>query len=887
MITPTILLPNSVIGDGALPIIADCITSDGIESLDGDVITNNDRNRTPQDLPDDWTEERFRVDRRKLEEMILAINDLPENSEEFFQNVMEETGTTVTWPSKLKIGAKSKKDPHVKVCGRIDSVRRAKEIILEKLDARSSRVTLKMDVPHTEHSHVIGKGGTTIKKVMEETGCHIHFPDSNRSGTTEKSNQVSIAGEPAGVESARRKIRALLPLVLSFDLPRTGVARPQPDPNSPPIQRLVQTYNIAVNFRPRPRGQPTVVTVRGSQQNVIGLKDGIICLMQHLTGSIGATLPVTCNLEVAPQHQNLLSKAIRHIQQHTGVRITINAGNTTEVSQTVGAVRRSPSPVTICGNVDAVIIARHQLIEYLPLVLMCDMKENCDVPQVEIQEIMNKYDVFISTRPKPKQSNKSVIIKSIEGNVSRIFEARKNLLSLRTSGLEHIALLPTSLQMSTNNVQCQQVLQSATNGVPVTAAAAAASSAAAAALSVAQASSALQKQQQQVAAQLQQQLACATMAAAAAAVQGCQLGQDTSDYGSVSSFNSVQKQMLTLPNNTNNNNNRHRSHNDDVMSRHSGSSFGYHSGEENLISSDIKRNNIFDPQCSPIQRPSPRDSPGSSTSGHYSDSGPCSDMRKNSQSPTSSIEALDSRLLSQSYTSELWLPKVSKSTQQQQQQLHTSTNHFGQHPHLQHSFTSTEYARARELALRAMSRPVLTPEVQTPTDAWAGLGFSRSMGADVARQTLSRNISSRNQLSPTFEENNNSMFTSWRERSAINQGVSSLSTSLQATTLSPFQSATEKAFKQPVELTEVFDYLGLSKYTDIFHQQEVDLQTFLTLTDGDLKELGITTFGPRRKMLLAIQELNKNGEEIIEAVTQARQSITPTTHHLLASSGRW
>ena len=33
---------------------------------------------------------------------------------------------------------------------------------------------------------------------------------------------------------------------------------------------------------------------------------------------------------------------------------------------------------------------------------------------------------------------------------------------------------------------------------------------------------------------------------------------------------------------------------------------------------------------------------------------------------------------------------------------------------------------------------------------------------------------------------------------------------------------------------------------------QIDLQTFLTLTDQDLKELGITTFGARRKMLLAI-----------------------------------
>lgn len=37
---------------------------------------------------------------------------------------------------------------------------------------------------------------------------------------------------------------------------------------------------------------------------------------------------------------------------------------------------------------------------------------------------------------------------------------------------------------------------------------------------------------------------------------------------------------------------------------------------------------------------------------------------------------------------------------------------------------------------------------------------------------------------------------------------------------------------------------------------QIDLQTFLTLTDQDLKELGITTFGARRKMLLAISGRN-------------------------------
>jgi protein bicaudal C len=66
---------------------------------------------------------------------------------------------------------------------------------------------MKLDVSYTDHSHIIGKGGLTIKKVMEETGCHIHFPDSNRSNLNEKSNQVSIAGELEGVEQARARVR--------------------------------------------------------------------------------------------------------------------------------------------------------------------------------------------------------------------------------------------------------------------------------------------------------------------------------------------------------------------------------------------------------------------------------------------------------------------------------------------------------------------------------------------------------------------------------------------------------------------------------------------------------------------------------------------------------
>ena len=70
--------------------------------------------------------------------------------------------------------------------------------------------------------------------------------------------------------------------------------------------------------------------------------------------------------------------------------------------------------------------------------------------KILIQKIMERNDIFLSIRPKPKQANKSVIIKSVEGNVQRMFEGRKELLGLKTSGLEHITFMPTLTNISSS-----------------------------------------------------------------------------------------------------------------------------------------------------------------------------------------------------------------------------------------------------------------------------------------------------------------------------------------------------------------------------------------------------------------------------------------------------
>lgn len=101
---------------------------------------------------------------------------------------------------------------------------------------------MKMDISYNDHSSIIGTGGNNIKRIMDETTTHIHFPDSNkdpkdgkdkegkgfprranmqynqngfpyegnnnRNNTfATKSNQVSLNGTLEGVERARAAVR--------------------------------------------------------------------------------------------------------------------------------------------------------------------------------------------------------------------------------------------------------------------------------------------------------------------------------------------------------------------------------------------------------------------------------------------------------------------------------------------------------------------------------------------------------------------------------------------------------------------------------------------------------------------------------------------------------
>ncbi|XP_078519159.1 ankyrin repeat and SAM domain-containing protein 3 isoform X1 [Lissotriton helveticus] len=73
----------------------------------------------------------------------------------------------------------------------------------------------------------------------------------------------------------------------------------------------------------------------------------------------------------------------------------------------------------------------------------------------------------------------------------------------------------------------------------------------------------------------------------------------------------------------------------------------------------------------------------------------------------------------------------------------------------------------------------------------------------------------------------------------------------------------------PKDLTEFLDQIGCLKYLPVLESQDVDLRVFLTLTEADLKEVGISLFGPKRKMTSAIARWHSSARPPSDALEQA------------------
>lgn len=99
--------------------------------------------------------------------------------------------------------------------------------------------------------------------------------------------------------------------------------------------------------------------------------------------------------------------------------------------------------------------------------------------------------------------------------------------------------------------------------------------------------------------------------------------------------------------------------------------------------------------------------------------------------------------------------------------------------------------------------------------------------------------------------------------------------------ISPQQHATGVPPNQPT-LAKFLDELKLTKYLSVFEENNVDFSTLLTFTENDLKEVGITVFGPRRKIFTALSNWKKEKSKpsTEQAVSKLTSEAKQLQHHL-------
>lgn len=744
-------------------------------------------NKIQNTLPEGFAEDRFRVDRKRLEGLLsqsikMANNNNKEKktedgqesnnikpltrAEAFFLEVMNSTNTQVSWPSRLKVGAKSKKDPHIKITGPIEQVKIAKEMIMKQLDSKSSRVTIKMDVSHTDHSHVIGKGGSNIKHVMKETECHIHFPDSNRNqNVTEKSNQVSIAGQASGVELARQRIRDLLPITLFFEFPSKHLGATGFDINSPAVQNIVQTYNISIQAKAKKSSSyTTIFQIRGCVANQIALKDGVICLMQILTGQLGQTIPVSATLEIQNVQSFMNAKSvskIKAIQANTGVTIEFP---TDKKSTTIEAITaQCEKVVAMTGSCEGVLFARQEIISHLPLVLMFDLKD--EVSNMEAQSIGDKFECFISIKAKNKQATKSCIIKSSEANVYNMFKARQSLMKIPFNGLEDIPMpINTASFLFTQKIQTVAGLQAAAM---------------------------VQAQKNQV----------AQVAAQAVVMQQQQVNNFVPNWktGPAQTARKMQIQAKSI------NSARNSSTPSSDSANGSTSTRSVESSSKISMGSNI------------IRQPNGPSNNRSFTTVRNT-------IEVNSTKTGIKIASI------QSNSSGSTRQGISGSCHSSNDDCNTSDISDGE---------------------RVSSKPIVSEShINMSSNSQHMPTFNgRQIIVNSINKSSNNNVTNNSFSANNLTDNSSEQVTSKNNLFAPNNVVAN---NKYVTTM-------------PKDLNSLFSQLSLNKYIQSFLEQEIDLQTFVTMSDNDLREMGVNTFGARRKMSMAIKELNGNKQSHVSS----------------------
>ncbi|GIY47157.1 protein bicaudal C homolog 1 [Caerostris extrusa] len=699
-----------------------------------------------------------------------------------------------------------RKEPCIKIAGTEENVKKAREMLLERMEVQSNRVVMKMEVTHLEHPSLIGKGGKLIKKVMETTGCHIHFPDANKSSVFEK-NQVSIYGDPINVERARVMIRALIPIQIYFEIPKMKVVETNGlSPIHPGFDCLPPESKFLGNFNglflySAPGHKCNIVIIRCTQDQFPSRRKVITMLMELICCTNGANLPSVHMVTDIMQQNHTFVKGnknsnIEEIQKRTGAKIIFNDQNCSK------SERRS---VTMIGSLDSVYMAWQEIMNFLPVSVSFDINATRET-NGEYMDFLRDLGIILFSRPNPKYYIKNVTLKGPEKFSKQMLQYRQHLLHLPSlcfkADIEDINLASDFLSTLNDYFQSAVI-----NSIP----------------------------------------------ASVSNFTNRNIGYDTLQQltqalnSTVARNPPVRKSIPSgslLINGT-------MINNDQFTEK----SF-YNSGTEDYKLQPETFRQLLEQSNKTL-------SPGkaSPNDGCYWKSS----LVENSNTQEHMLSN-NNWIKNIPYENAM---RVERTHGQPTNKQSNESSELCQSVFLKDEngdiALAEDYYRKKVMAARAMRRPIESMEsAQVPTSLWAGYGFSQSMPAAVIKDSLdSANQYSHFQFNSCSSNSSSEDSESWENVVMKDYRDGDIWSNKKEATFShsnyfdflrnmhlPYDSTTKDI------LPELLWQRGLHKYIDTFTKEEIDFQTFLLLTDDDLQTMGIP-HQARVKLVCLIRELQE------------------------------
>lgn len=332
------------------------------------------------------------------------------------RSIMDECGGVI-----IRFPAEGSTNDKVTIRGPADDVDKAKKQLLELSNQIQHTSNVEEIRAKSEyHKFLIGRGGSKIRKVRENTGARIIFP----SGDDADQELITIIGTKEGVAEAKAEILALIK-----DLDNIVEGEVSVDPKhhkyfvarrGEVLRQIGDEYGgVTVSF-PRNGAKSDRVVIKGAKDCVEGAKKRIL----EIVADLDAQVTIEC---VIPQqfHRTVMGARganVQEITQNFDVAIKFpdrpvaNGGGDASENMINGEEPSSPtSPskrdiITITGKLEKCEEAKKALLDLVPITKEVSVPFDFHRYIIgqkgrDVRKLMDEYNVNISIPPQQQQSD--------------------------------------------------------------------------------------------------------------------------------------------------------------------------------------------------------------------------------------------------------------------------------------------------------------------------------------------------------------------------------------------------------------------------------------------------------------------------------------------------